>query len=244
MIRLHSIRFAWPVLACLSATLPVWAQTDASTTAPSNSAYFQNATIVGTTNSISITDLPVTANGKTYYWNLTLPFEVSSNGDVMTGLLEETKSPIFLDSAFSAGTYAGPSTIFNGEMTIALEGPSVWNNAYTQWTISAASGAYTCTYPDNGAFYVVPALTDYPNWLYTRLKAVGITANGNYYGTGSSTLECNADYNWPPNGIIGVSQVGSTLKILSFSTWTNGKVVDHSSQVDEITYHKVSTSGQ
>lgn len=224
MIRLHSISLAAPVLACLGTTLSVWAQTDASTTTPSDSAYFQNATIVGTTNSISITDLPVTANGKTYYWNLTLPFDVGTYGHVMTGLLEETKSPIFLDSAFKAGA-----------MKIALAGPSVWNNAYTQWTISAASGAYSCTYPDSGAFYVVPSITLNPIYN-TRLKPAGITSNASYYGTGSSTLQCSPDLNWPPNGIIGVSQVGSTLKILSFSSWTDGKLVDHNSQVDEITY--------
>lgn len=201
------------LLSCFTAALPIAAQTEAATatTLAPDLAYFQDVVIVGSNNQISITRLPVTANGKTYYWNLTLPFEVETNGEVTVGLMDRVASPNLIVSAFKPGTYVGPSTILGGQAKIVVAGPGVWNGLYSEWTISAASGANGCTYPATGVFYDVSAITANP--LYSRLKAAGITSNAWSYGIETGTCY----YTWGGNGLIGVSQVGNTLTIASFT---------------------------
>lgn len=214
------------ILAMSSIALPVAAQTPEASSGPNN-AYFEDATIVGGTNSITITRVPVSAGGKTYYRDITIPFLVASDGSVIAQPLDEVTSVVFIDSALEAGTYAGPATVLSGQAKIALAGPSVFENSYTEWTVSSISGAAGCTYPASGAFYVVPALSDNP--IYSRLQKANITSMAWFYGT-DNNVNC---YNqWPPNGIIGVSQVGNTLTIASFSD----NVGDHPNPVAQITY--------
>lgn len=215
------------LLGAWAATIPVAAQSvDAA--GSSNNAYFQNAaTIVGSTNSISITRVPVSAGGKTYYWDVTIPFLVDSDGSIVVQPAETTKSAIFIDSAFTAGSYNGPPGTLNGQAKIALAGPAVFNNSYTEWTISTLSGANGCTYPESAVIYVVPSLSDSP--IYSRLKKAGITSNAWSYGIAQST---NCYATWPGDGIIGVSQVGNTLTIASFTYYST----DSSTPVDEIVY--------
>ena len=232
MIRPFSFCHFAVTLGALSVAVLAGAQTpeEATVSSPDN-AYFQSATIVGSTNSISITHLPVKAGSKVFYWDLLLPFEVDSYGNVKTGTLDATPSPTLIVSAFKPGTYYGPSTILSGKAKIVLTGPGVWNGVYTQWTISSTSGSDNCTYPDSAAFYNVSALSGNP--IYSRLKKAGITSTAWSYGTGSSN--CAQVWNWPSNGIIGVSQVGNTLTIASFTNSYYG-LVDSSMPDDQITY--------
>lgn len=228
---LHAFRCSPALLAiaALSTALPGSAQSaDTAAASSTNNAYFEDAaTIVGGTNSLTLTRVPVSAGGKTYYWDITIPFLVDSDGAVVVQPIDEVKSVLFVDSAFEAGSYVGPPTILGGLAKIALAGPGVFNGSYTEWTISTVSGANGCTYPASAALFVVPALSDSP--IYSRLKKAGITSNAWSYGTAAST---GCYYTWPSNGIIGVSQVGNTLTIASF---TNGGT-DQNTPVDQITY--------
>ncbi len=222
MFRLSNNARLTGIFCALSAG---FAQTPTPATTAPGTAYLQNATIVGSTNSLSITRLPVTAGGKTYYWDILLPFDVDTAGNVSTGMLTAEHSPNLISSAFESGTYHTPSTVFSGKGLITVTGPGVWNGVYTEWTIGAASGANGCTYPATAVFYV-SSLSGNP--IYARLKKAGISSTAWSYGVGTSSC-----YNtWPGNGIIGVSQVGKTLTIASFSYGST----DYSTPVDTITY--------
>ena len=165
MQRCH--RLICSALLFLSATAVTEAQTGGN-------AYFQDATVIGGTNQISVTRVPVMAGGATYYWDITLPFTVDGAGDVTVGALAQVKSPALIVSAFKPGTYTGPPTILGGGAEIVLSGPGIFNGKYAEWTITAAQGANNCTYPESGAFYVVPQNGLANNPLYPRLKAANI----------------------------------------------------------------------
>ena len=201
-------------------------------------ALFQYASLTGSGNTITATQIPVvTATGVIVYENLTLQFNVDSNGNltISPGYPQAIPAPVLITSGFKAGTYVGPSTILNGGMVINVSGPGVTAGGATQWTLSAASGANSCTTPDTATWYA-GAITSSP-WA-ARLKAAGITSTAWSYGIASSP-NCNSTT--PPQGLIsnnwgypliGVSQVGNSLTIASFSSGNN----DYGTPQSQVTY--------
>jgi len=199
-------------------------------------AEYQYATITGSDNTITVSQLPVvinTGNNGTIYWDLTLLFDVDSSGNVTLapGYPQAVKAPRPDTCGLVAGTYVGPSTIYNGTMIINLAGPGVAAGGATEWTISAGSGANVYTYPDSGMLYV----TNQPisqNPLGTRLKNAKISnATYNAYcGWGTGSAVGNGD--WPDNGLIAVSQVANTITITSFTYGAS----DRNEPVDQVTY--------
>ena len=190
-------------------------------------ALFQYSTLTGTGNTITATWVPVVTSSGIIYKDITLLFDVSAAG-VLTlapDYPQEVPSPSNLVSSFMAGNYAGPSTIYSGEMLVTISGPGVTVGGATEWSLAATKGAYVYTYPGSATWYVGPIAS---NPLAARLKAAGITSTAWSYGVGSS------DYGepWQTNTLIGVSQIGNTITFVSF---TNG-AGDHSEPVDQVTY--------
>ncbi len=199
---------------------------------------FQNSTLTGSGNAISVTRLPVvTVSGtttQTTYEDVTIQFDVAADGTltIAPGFPQYTKSPTPIASKFIAGEYVGPSTVFSGTALITVSGPSVGPGGSTQWTITTPTGAASCTYPNSATWTVVSSIASNP--LAARLKAAGITSNMYMYGTGSS--ECTNGYNWnAPSTLLGFSQVGPSLTIYSY-TYDNGAPTDSNDPVSQITY--------
>jgi hypothetical protein len=160
-------------------------------------------------------DLVTRGNGFwVVYKNVVLQFGFDTDGNLilLPGYPQVTKAPAMIVSDFKAGTYVGPSTVLDGMALVNLSGPGVTTGGATEWSLSAASGANGCTYPSTATFYV-GALTSSP--YAARLKSAGITSTAWSYGVGSSS-SCGGS-NWYSNALIGASQIGNTLTIVSFS---------------------------
>jgi len=178
-------------------------------------ALFQQSTLTGSGNTITALNVPVVISpGVTVYVNATIQFNVDSNGNltVSTGFPQVIPAPALLASSFVAGKYVGPSTINSGNNAITVAGPGVTAGGATEWSLSAPAGASACTYPETATWYVGPMAA---NPLAARLQAAGITSTAYSYGVGSAT--CADSDAWYSGSLIGVSQIGNTLTIVSFS---------------------------
>lgn len=199
----------------------------ATTTTPY--ALFQYSTLTGLGNTIFAGRVPVTdSSGTVSYYDVTLLFDVASNGTLTlaSGYPKITLSQTLITSDFEAGRYVGPSNVLSGDAIINVSGPGVTSGGATEWSLAAGAGASYYTYPASATWYVGP-LTSNP--LYARLEKAGITSAAWYYGVGGSSCGCNT---WEADTLMGFSQIGSTLTIVSFTK--NG--VDTSELVDQITY--------
>lgn len=208
-----------------------WVVVARAQTPPAPYSLFQYSSLTGAGNTITATQVPVvTSAGTTIYVNITVQFDVDSNGNltISSGYPQFVPAPTLLVSSFLAGKYVAPSTIYSGKGLIAVSGPGVSDGGATQWSLAAAAGANEGTYPGSATWYVGPIDN---NPLAARLKSAGITSTAWSYGVGSSQYSINGG-NWNTNTLIGVSQVGNTLTIVSFTT--NAK--DFGSPVDQITY--------
>ncbi len=177
-------------------------------------ASFQYSTLTGSGDTIVATWVPVVTTSGTVYKNIVLQFSFDADGNLILapGYPQVSKAPAIIVSDFKAGTYVGPSTLFSGMAFINVSGPGVTTGGATEWSLSAASGANACTYPSSAIWYVGPiASSPYA----TRLKSAGITSTAWSYGVASAP--CGGYPNWQSNVLIGVSQVGNTLTIASFS---------------------------
>lgn len=190
---------------------------------------FQYSTLTGSGNTITATWLPVvTSTGATIYKNLTIEFNVDSAGNltVAPGYPQVVAATPPIISSFKAGRYVGPSTILDGNAAINVSGPGVTSGGATEWSLAAGTGASYYIYPASATWYIGP-LTSNP--LYSRIKAAGITSTAWYYGVGGSSCGCPQ---WQKGTLMGFSQIGNTLTIVSFTS----NDVDKSEPVDQITY--------
>ena len=196
-------------------------------------ALFQYASLTGTGNTITATQIPVvTTTGVTVYENLTLQFNVDANGNltIATGYPQAIPSPTLLTSGFKPGTYVGPSGVLAGKALIVVSGPGVTDGGATEWSLSAAAGADPCTYPLSANWYVGSIAN---NPYASRIQAAKITSTAFSYGVGNAT-NCNAtSFDWFNNVLVGVSQVGNTITISSFS---NNNSSDFATPQAQITY--------
>ncbi|MBV9743252.1 MAG: hypothetical protein JO099_05765 [Acidobacteriia bacterium] len=204
------------------------ASAEASTT-PAPYASFQYATLTGTTNTISVTLVPVVNSaGKTTLENVTLQFGFNSAGNLILSSLQAAPAPPPITTGFKAGKYCGPSNLGNGTMAILVAGPGETSGGATEWTLSA-TGSGGATYPESASWYV-GALTSNP--LYARIKAAGITSTAYSYGIGGSEYATSTG-DWSLNSLLGLSQVNNTVTIFSY---TDNAGKDHSQPVDQVTY--------
>ena len=228
----HSL-FRVVVLSSLLCTGSVYSQSSP----PTASAFFQNAVLTGSGNTVTATWIPVVTSTGTILVNLTIQFDVDPSGNltVSAGFPQQIPAPIPLVSGFVPGTYSGPATINNGSNVVSVSGPGATVGGVTMWSLSSAVGASAYTYPATATWYTGP-ITSSP--LAARLSKLGITSPFYSYGTtGNDPCGCHAT--WPSNALIGISQTGNTITIVSFTN-NNG---DQSQPVDQITYTpKVSAS--
>jgi len=174
----------------------------------------------------------VVAPNVTKYVNLLLQFNVSASGGLTlaAGYSQEIPAPPPLTSSFKAGLYVGPSGVLSGKALIEVAGPGVASGGATEWTLSSAAGADPCTYPLTATWYVGPLNSEHP--LTSRVTAAGITSTAYSFGTSVSGQCGGLNNNWFANALIGVSQVGNTLTIVSFSSGQH----DYSTPQSQITY--------
>jgi hypothetical protein len=186
----------------------------------------QYATLTGSTNVINVTMLPVVTASGIVYKNVTVPLEVTvSNAGVVTlttGTPTVVAAPTSIVSNFVAGPYAGPGvTGTNETQLLTLAGPGVTSGGATEWSVKTTPGATGCTFPTTATFYVGPLPS---NPLYPRLQKAGITSTAYSYGVMGSQV-CDAEGAsawWYQGNIVGFSQTGNALTIVSF-TYTNPK---------------------
>ena len=179
-------------------------------------AEFQYATLTGTTNTINATMVPVVIGTTTTYKNITIPVTVSATGVITLGVPTVVASPVVQAANFKAGTYLAPSNMFSGAGLIVVTGPGVTAGGATEWSSAVAAGANSCTYPVAATWYV-GAPTAANNPLAARLKKAGITSTAYSYGIlGGSGAGC-PDNHWDPGTLIGASQTGNGLTLVSFS---------------------------
>jgi hypothetical protein len=224
-------------LASLTATANLSAQnlsdtaSAASTAAPY--AEVQSSTLSGSTNVINLTMVPVVlANGSIAYKNVTVPLEVTENAagvvTITSGTVTAVASTPGPVNGFKAGTYYGPaSSATTPTQAFVLAGPGTTTGGSTEWSLAVSPTAKGCTYPYSATFYVASSLTSNP--LYARLKAAGITSTGYSYGI-LGTYSCENGW-WSSGAIVGFSQIGNTVSIVSFSNGT-----DHSTPGTQITF--------
>ena len=194
---------------------------------------FQYATLTGSGNTITATMLPVVTSTGISYFNVVVEFDVAANGTltVAPGYPTVAKAPRPLIGNFLAGSYVGPATDSSYDITVA--GPGVTTAGATEWSLATATGASCSTTPTSATWYVFGgAMKSHP--LYTRLKAAGITTATYqaYAGWGTTGAQCTSSNGWETDVLIGVSQIGNTLMITSFSN-NNGDV---NQPVSQITY--------
>lgn len=187
----------------------------------------QYSTLTASGNTITISQVPVVLATGTVLKNVTIQLSVDSNGNISlsSGFPQATLVPAPIVSSFVAGTYLGPESISNSFITVS--GPGTTPGGATEWTLNTPSTSSCYTVPTTATWYVGPIAS---NPLASRLSAAGITSTVWSYGvTGASS--CATQY-WANNTLIGVSQVGNTITIVSF-TYSGG---DHSTPVSQITY--------
>jgi hypothetical protein len=201
------------------------------------SALFQNSTLTSTTDTINVTQLPVVTSTGTQYVNVTILFNVASDGTltIAPGYPQIVPATIPLALHFEAGNYFGGGAQSGYEITVG--GPGLAQAANTEWSLSATSGGNGNTFPSNAIWYVVGNIKSNP--LYTRIAKAGINTNGwDAFGVVGSN-NCYGgfcDAHWSTNTLIGLAQIGGQLSISSFTTTTGSLQTDSSTPVDNITY--------
>lgn len=118
-----------------------WFSIAAAQTTPA--ALFQQATLTGSNNTITATQIPVvTSSGTVIYLSATIQFNVDGNGNLtISGTPQITPAPTVINGSFKAGTYVGPSNVVGGKAIITISGPTVTSGGYTIWTLTTGSGA-------------------------------------------------------------------------------------------------------
>lgn len=198
-----------------------------ATPPPPPYALLQYSTLTGSGNSVTANWVPVVTSKGTIYKNLTLLFDVDSSGNltVAPNYPKVVLSPSPIASSFIAGKYVGPSTICNS-MIVTVSGPAITAGGATEWSLVVGSGAGACTYPYNATWYVGPPATN--PLVAARLKKVGITSTNWSYGVGGTPYGGD----WTHDSLLGFSQIGKTLTIVSFTDGSG----DHNEPVDTIVY--------
>lgn len=212
------------------------AQVEGESTISPPYSLFQYSTITSSGNTIMATRVPVILAGRIVYEDVTLQFDVDSSGNLTLapGYPQTGRSQNPLVSKFKAGKYVGPSTVFAGQAFIAVSGPGVESGGATEWSISTTSGTSPYTYPSSATWYVGP-IAGSP--FAGRIQKAGLSPTTQAawsfgVGSGDGTTLDNGAWYWPCL-LLGFSQIGNTITIISFTDDT-GK--DHNLPLGQITY--------
>lgn len=211
---------------------------DASGNTP-ESALLQYSTLTASGSTISAVWVPVIVNGATKYVNVTIPLQFASTSAgkivVTAGTPTLISTPPSVVSGFKQGTYVGPSTVLNGKMIVTVAGPGSTAGGATVWTLKSAAGAAECTYPVTAYWYDGP-LGSNPG-LEVRIAEAKINNSTGEWslGVGGDDAGCSSLGNgaWLRNSLIGASQAGNSLTLVSF---TDSFGNDHSTPQDTVIY--------
>jgi hypothetical protein len=208
--------------------------TSATTTAPY--ALFQDSTITSSGNTINASCVPTVVGTKVYYWNVAVQFEVSATGTLsLAGAPTVIQCPLVNSGNFKAGQYMAPPAVIS-DAIINVSGPAVGPGGTTKWSLAAAPGANGCTYPPTATWYVGPIAS---SPYLTRIQAAKVPPDIQsawYFGIGGEN-GCGSD--WDNNSLLGLSQIGNTITIVSFTPNDGGAYQpprDQPEPVDTITY--------
>ena len=203
------------------------------------STMFQNSTLTGSGNTINATRVPVVISSTlTIYVDMTMQFNVDSNGNLTmaSGYPKIASSPTVLSGNFKAGTYVAPSTLFNGKGLVTVGGPGVTDGGTTTWSLNAATGADAGLYPVSATWWVGPIAN---NPYAARLNKAGITSTAYAYGVAYSA-NCNSNAqawcSYSNGTLIGATQSGNVISLVSFTTYTGGPNVDSSAPVGQLSF--------
>jgi hypothetical protein len=205
-----------------------WAIGAHAQSTPSN-ILLQFSTLTASDDTITAIRVPIlTADGTTIYKNITLQLVADASGNltIASGSPAVVPSVAPIVSNFMAGNYIGPSN--NSNFLLAISGPGTAMGGATEWSLTSSTGANSCTSPSSATWFVGPLEN---NPLAARLEKAGITTTAWSYGVGGNPV-CNISPAWQPNSLLGFSQTGNALTIVSFTY--NG--TDHSTPTNQITY--------
>ena len=193
-------------------------------------SYLEESAIVGVGQTITVTRLPVLgANGGLIYKNVTIALTIGTAGQITYAAAEPvvTASPSPVVSSIQAGIYGDSA---NTAVGFAIAGPGIGSGGNSVYTVTR-SGPY-CAVAQPGVFYAGPIST---TPIAARVRAAGI--NTGQYRVGIVGQEaCGLSFNYanfPSQGLFGLSQVGNTLVVSSFTDST-GK--DHPTPVNQVNY--------
>lgn len=216
-------------IAAIASTWAAQAQTPPS-------ALLQNATLSGSGNTMTATRVPVAISSTlTIYVDIAMQFVADANGNLSlaAGYPQIVPSPTLLTGNFKAGKYVGPSNMFNGTGLFAVNGPGVSDGGGTAWSLATASSADGGTFPQSATWYVGPIAN---NPYADRIKNAGITSTAYSYGIAYNSVCCGHIWGgYSPNGaLIGVSQAGNAINMVSFTDGSNSNK-DTSTPVSQLT---------
>lgn len=196
-------------------------------------AQLQYASITASGNTITATRIPVKTDKGTVYQDLTIQFDADAYGNLLvsSGFPAVTPSPNLLTPSFQTGIYHSASTVWTGKGLLELNGPGITAGGATAWTLSTTNGADGCTVPRNLIWYVGPPET---SPIAARLKKANITSQLWSYGIAGGG-SCPYQDAWSSNTLIGVSQIGNTITLATFSLNGSG-TTDKPEPVDQLTF--------
>ena len=172
-------------------------------------AFFEDASIVGGRQTITVTRVPVTnSTGGVTYYDVDLGFAVDAAGHLTLAPDSPviTKSITLKTAHFKAGVYTSAASA-----PISVAGPGIGGpGGQTAWSLTATTT--NCTYPPSATWYTGPITS---NPLAARLKKAGITQTQYSYGIVGDGTQCS-NY-WQAGGLIGAQQVGNKLTLVSFT---------------------------
>lgn len=201
------------------------------------SAMFQNSTLTGSGNTMTATRVPVRISSSlTIYVDITTQFNVDLNGNLTmsAGYPQIVPSATLLTGNFKAGTYVAPSTLFNGKGLVTVGGPGVTDGGTTTWSLNAATGADASLYPVSATWWVGPIAN---NPYAARLNKAGITSTAYAYGVAYGNSYQPWAWSNASNGtLIGATQSGNVISLVSFTYYTGGANVDSSAPVGQISF--------
>jgi hypothetical protein len=201
------------------------------------SALFQNATLTGSGSTITATRVPVALSTTLIiYVDITMQFNADSNGNLTmaAGYPQIVASPTLLSGGFKAGNYVAPGNLFNGKGFVTVGGPGVTDGGTTTWSLNAATGADANLYPVSATWWVGPIAN---NPYAARLNKAGITSTAYAYGVAYGNSCVPGAWSSCSNGIlIGATQSGNVISLVSFTTYTGGPNTDSSAPVGVLSF--------
>jgi hypothetical protein len=185
--------------------------------APVEKAYFQSATISGSTNQIVVQNVPVDNNGVITYDNLVINFTVNpTTGALKLASSSITPAPQIYINGFMAGLYADSQG-----STYQVSGPSpISGTNRSAWSISLVKAYDNRSNASFSTSWITGPISGHPD--ENLLTTDGITSTEYSWGVMGANNFCGSSFTpcgggpWSTGNVIGASQAGNNLTIHLF----------------------------